>query len=195
MAPVCIMCDGATRDEARASLRDKIESFGWAAQGVMPADGFPGWLYTIGLIERFGHPELVVTTCDPAAASSLLRDLLGQIEAGASLVGLEQVILPSGDYELGQVHAAQLRAGLLASWTDLYRSEGRFDLELDAILVDTPELTCGSCRVVDLRAPGPILNMRPTGRSPRPSGPNRKKRQNRKSPTRPGQYEQRRRPK
>jgi hypothetical protein len=147
------------------------------------------------MIERFGHPELVVTTCDPTAGHSLLIDLVLQIEAGASLVDLDEVTLPSGSYQLGQVHAAQLRAGLLASWTDLYRSEHRYDLELAAIVIDAPELICSSCRVVDLRTPGPILNTRSTSRSARPSRPsNNKKRPKRKGPTRPGQYEQRRRP-
>lgn len=187
---MCMMCDGATRDEVRASLRQKIDTHGWTVQGVMPAGGLPGWLYTIGLTERFGHPELVLATCDPAAGQSLLVDLVAKVEAGGSLVDLDEVSLPEGSYSIGPAHPAQLRAGLLAAWTDLYGSEGRYDLPLGALVVEAYEYICPACRVVDLRQAGPILN-RPhvprSGRKRSAKGPGRK------GPTRPGQYAARRR--
>lgn len=190
---MCIMCDGATPDEARASLRHRIENHGYALQGVHPSGGLPGWVYTVGLTERFGHPELTIAACDLAGGESMLRHLVALIEDGAWLEDLDEVRVRGEAFGIGTVHPAQLRAGLLATWTDLYRSEGRFDLPLGALAVEAPELTCASCRWVNLRRPGPILSWAPAGRSGRDSRPKGSKRPNRKGPTRPGQYAARRR--
>lgn len=198
MTRMCMMCDGATRDEVRELLRHKIDVHGWASQAVMARAGLPGWVYTVGLTERFDHPELVVAACDLQAAHTILDQLVARVEDGASLVDLHEITLRGGErYAAGFAHPAQLRAGLLAFWTDLYRSEGRYDLPLEALVIRADELVCASCRPVDLRQPGPILNSSKVGRSGRDrraaQQPGRS-RPSRKGPTRPGQHAARRRP-
>ena len=57
---MCIMCDGASRDEVLFSLHGRVQRNGWALQ-IVASTGPPGlgWVYTIGLA-AFDHPELVV---------------------------------------------------------------------------------------------------------------------------------------
>lgn len=184
---MCRMCDGATREEMRADLRRKIDTNGWAAQAVEPGNGFPGWVYTIGLMERFGHPEFVVVACDAVAAYAILTDLVLRVEAGGWLADLDEVRLHDGTRSLGWAHAAQLRAGLLSSWTDLYGTEGRTDLPLGALVIEAPDLVCPACRAVDLRQASPLLSgqsrnrdeRRAAARSAR-ANPNRQARQRRR---------------
>ena len=47
-------------DDTLANIRDTIDEHGWWV-GLLPAEGEePAFAYTIGLQQRFGHPELIV---------------------------------------------------------------------------------------------------------------------------------------
>jgi len=57
------MCEGATREEVLEEARCHIIHHGWFLQGILGEAGTEGgdWVYTVGLLENFGHPELVIT--------------------------------------------------------------------------------------------------------------------------------------
>jgi hypothetical protein len=59
---MCGLCDGASEDELHLELARIIDTYGWAIQGVEGTESCDSWAYTIGLVERYGQPELVVTT-------------------------------------------------------------------------------------------------------------------------------------
>lgn len=54
---MCFMCDGGTAAEYYALIDRCIDGGVWFVQGV---ESDPPWAYTIGLVELFGHPELVM---------------------------------------------------------------------------------------------------------------------------------------
>ena len=57
---MCMMCDGASRDEMLFSLHAKVLHHGWALQGVGGDGERADWMYTRGLSSGFAHPELVM---------------------------------------------------------------------------------------------------------------------------------------
>lgn len=57
---MCAMCDGATHEEVLADTHARIERFGFTLLGVEPDQDHPPWLYTIGLVDNFDHPELSI---------------------------------------------------------------------------------------------------------------------------------------
>jgi len=71
---MCWQCDNPSGDFT-AHLIDVIDECGWAVSGVEASATNPGWLYTVGLPARFGHPELVIAGASIARpwSSSTIR--------------------------------------------------------------------------------------------------------------------------
>jgi hypothetical protein len=68
-----------------ARVRDHIARFGWHLVMVPPTPDASGWVHTIGLEERFGHPELIVFGGDFSVLSPLLNALGERVRAGVRL--------------------------------------------------------------------------------------------------------------
>ena len=75
MVDMCIMCEGASRDEVLFDIHGAIELHGFFMQGVEPDPPHPGWAYTIGLSDGFGHPEFVVVGQSMNEAAHILDGL------------------------------------------------------------------------------------------------------------------------
>lgn len=72
---MCLYCDGYSDGEVRRDLELRIAAYGWGVEGVeAPVDG-PGepWAYTVGLVEGFGVPELLVVGLGFREACHLLN--------------------------------------------------------------------------------------------------------------------------
>lgn len=65
-----------------ARVRADIARTGWHVVLVPPEPDSPGWAHTIGLLERFDHPELIVFGMDFQALGPLLNHLGERIRAG-----------------------------------------------------------------------------------------------------------------
>ena len=61
--------------EIDARVRDHIARFGWHLVLIPPTTEAPGWVHTIGLEERFAHPELIVFGGDFSVLAPLLNAL------------------------------------------------------------------------------------------------------------------------
>jgi hypothetical protein len=53
------MCEGSSQEEVLAEDAAIIAEHGHLVTGVGDGDP-PHWTYTVGLLDRFGHPELIV---------------------------------------------------------------------------------------------------------------------------------------
>ena len=71
--------------EIDARVREHIARFGWHLVMIPPEPPATGWVHTIGLDERFGHPELIVFGHDFTVLSPLLNTLGERIRAGSRL--------------------------------------------------------------------------------------------------------------
>src|SRR3954454_23543479 len=79
-AAVCEICAGLTEEELLSRKFMSIAVDGWAAVAV---EATPTWAYTIGLLQSFDHPELVITGRLSGAAVHLLAHTVERIRAGA----------------------------------------------------------------------------------------------------------------
>jgi hypothetical protein len=65
-----------------AEIDEVVKKHGWFAASVEDAE--PPFLYTIGLVATYGHPELIIFGLQPRTAHSVLTDISGQIGRGVS---------------------------------------------------------------------------------------------------------------
>ncbi len=66
-----------------ARVREHIARYGWHLVMIPPTPEAAGWVHTIGLLERFEHPELIVFGNDFSVLSPLLNALGERVRAGA----------------------------------------------------------------------------------------------------------------
>lgn len=71
--------------EVDARVRHDIDAYGWHVVLVPPEDPAPGWGHTIGLFERFDHPELIVFGIDLEVLGPLLNHLGEAVSRGRRL--------------------------------------------------------------------------------------------------------------
>jgi hypothetical protein len=69
-------------DEIELRVRADIERSGWHVVILPPEGGTPGWMHTIGLQERFDHPELIVFGSDLERLGPLVNHLGERVRAG-----------------------------------------------------------------------------------------------------------------
>jgi len=116
---MCEVCESGTTHEQRMGVIDmSIITKGYAVQGVAGEQGNSGWVYTIGLGESHGLPELVMTDSDPASAAHVVDWVVDQLLDGGSLDNLDP-----DQVAVGPVHQTHLDRGLLAVWTEFYGEE------------------------------------------------------------------------
>ena len=143
-----------------------IRIHGWVLQQVQ--DVATAWCYTIGLIESYQHPELVLMDVDPELQRGLMTQL---VEGIATSGGLTNELLSRLGVRCVQVHQDHLRSDLFASWANRY---GRFPQPgeiLQVLLPDDAYCECHTSAQRRLDRPGPL----PSG----PRAPNRAERRRR----------------
>lgn len=116
MVGMCIICDGASQEEALAHLATLVARHGWAVQVVEDFPPQAAWCYSIGLAHGFDHPELVVVGGRIQMSGMLINQLAERVRSGERFRVGEQVRLPSGTVELGEVHPTHVEQGLIAMW-------------------------------------------------------------------------------
>jgi hypothetical protein len=83
---MCLECDGYSFEEAMQALDLQIRVHGWVFQQI--GTGAGSFSYTIGLLENYGHPELVVLDVwDDMQASILTALAAGIVEDGQLRAG------------------------------------------------------------------------------------------------------------
>jgi hypothetical protein len=130
---MCDICNGMTHDESNRWTMQAIEEYGWSVVGVEGPAGV-GWAYTIGLLEGFDHPELVVVGLDWPDCGQLLNGLGDQVAGGRLLYpGLED---PDECLEFGVVAPDQWKAkDTFAGWLGYYEWRGGMPADPVAVQV------------------------------------------------------------
>jgi hypothetical protein len=157
---MCQLCDGASEDELRLELDRLIETYGWALQGVEGTPWSDPWTYTIGLVEHFGHPELIVTSVAFDMACVLLNELSQRVRGGQRFLPGDETDVSGIHVRFVAVHPAQLSEDLFAIWSDHYRAFGAVGPVLTAMQVLLPDsLFCAKHgrAMPRLDQPAPVL--------------------------------------
>jgi len=119
---MCVLCEGGTEDDLFFGQMLKIASKGFTVMAIL---GEPTWAYTIGLMQSFDHPELVVSNLPECCVSSILVPLTDRIRGGELFdESSPPVALKWGTIRFGPVHHQQWDKGRLDSWLRYYRALG-----------------------------------------------------------------------
>jgi hypothetical protein len=122
---MCEICDGMTGETSRRQRRESIDRYGWAVVLVEAEPVSSAWAYTVGLVESFDHPELIVTGLAPWPAGALLNELADYVRRGGRLTPGDIVSDPHRKpLRFGKVHDAHWDHGTFAMWRDLYEHLG-----------------------------------------------------------------------
>jgi len=70
-------------DEVEARVRADIEAYGWHVAMVPPERGTPGWALSVGLFERYAHPEILVFGPELPVLLKLVNRLGAHVGEGA----------------------------------------------------------------------------------------------------------------
>lgn len=120
---MCIICAGGTHADYYDEIAAHIRDHGWHVTGVEAAALRPGWAYTIGLLERYDHPELILTgMCCWPCAHATLNGIGAQVAEGARFTAGDEVESPDGGgrARLGAVHPRQWQTSLFNAWRAYY---------------------------------------------------------------------------
>jgi hypothetical protein len=77
-------------DEIDLRVRGDIERHGWHVVIVPPESDSPGWAHTIGLFERYQHPELLVFGSEPRQLGALVNALGERVRGGRRFAAGEE---------------------------------------------------------------------------------------------------------
>ncbi|NTF17748.1 DUF4262 domain-containing protein [Agrobacterium rubi] len=69
-------------DELVAQQKIRIAQHGFTLQAVLPDKKQPSYVYTIGLSQNFGHPEIFLAGMKPNDAASLILEVVDRITSG-----------------------------------------------------------------------------------------------------------------
>lgn len=64
-------------------VAQKIESHGWAVVKVAEDQSLPAYAYSVGLFERFGHPEVIAFGLDADKLQDIINGVGREVKAGA----------------------------------------------------------------------------------------------------------------
>lgn len=149
MTAMCMMCEGATREQVVDHHAKSVERHGWSVVAVDGTQWTPGWCYTIGLTETFGHPELAVVMCDDRQARRSLTRMVGRVAAGERLVSGYQELSGIGAVACREVAPEQLAGGLIALWPGVADRLAWSMVVPDVLQVDLPFLLCARHKRTD----------------------------------------------
>ncbi len=149
---MCIRCEGYGEEQVERMYDLMIDVHGFAMTQVRE-HGQNGWTYTMGLRDRFGHPDLLIVHLVPSVQAELASKLGQMVVSDGTL---DHEVLVASDIELVPVLPDHFRDGLVAEWVNRYR---RFPEEGDFLQVMMgPSQLCECCqhRMQRLDDPAPL---------------------------------------
>jgi hypothetical protein len=129
----------------------QIRVHGWTL--VQVAGEYESWCYTIGLVEHYHHPELVLIDVRSDVQHSVIKPLVELIVQHGEL---PPEPLAAEGLSCAPVHDDHLAGGLFAVWVEHYR---RFPRAGDFIQVCLPADAYCECHAPSVRrldVPGPL---------------------------------------
>ena len=131
---MCVLCDGGTFEDLFDGYTKLIDEHGFTMVGVF--GGVRSWLYTIGLLATFGHPELVVTGLDAESATGLVAGLVERIRRGESFdASSHETMFAERPVRFASVHPTQWVHGRFNMWANYYGDLGELPAAPEAVQV------------------------------------------------------------
>jgi hypothetical protein len=123
-----------------AGFVEKIAKFGFTVVAVGTTDDKRGWAYTIGLVDNFDHPELVVAGVLRRNAGRLVAELGERVVSGLRLdPSTSPMLLHEAEVGIRPVHERHLHGDLVSAWHWYHEEVGRWEVEPRAIQLVVPD--------------------------------------------------------
>jgi hypothetical protein len=142
---MCRVCEGFSVDDVVALGAARIAEHGYGIQGVVgpggAEDGFGSWVYTVGLLDAAGHPELIIAGGFPAWSASVLSLLAGSTLAGERYQVDETIDLGAGGIaRVGSVNEIQYELDTFNMWHNLKSAGVLHAPELEAVQITVSDV-------------------------------------------------------
>jgi len=134
------MCEGFSLDDVLALDAAHIAEYGFINIGVdvRAPDGCP-WAYTVGLLDRADHPELIVAGPSLATCGPILSMLAHAVlDDGERFEVGDRIDLGRGDAVIGEVHEIQYVLDTFNFWHNLADYGAVHSVALEAVQVVLP---------------------------------------------------------
>ena len=168
---MCLECDGYSHDAALHALDLRIRVHGWTLLQV--GDESSAFTYTVGLLESYGHPELIILDVKRGLQVELLTRLASSI---ATTGRMSDVVTTLERLRFVEVHSSQMQPNHFAMWAERY---GHLPAAGDVLQVLLPDdAFCGQHVGAVTRLDRPRLTPSPFGHPNRAQRRQRKRRGN-----------------
>ena len=149
---MCRMCEGFSLEDVLALESAAIDEYGFIVMAVEDAEepsSAMRWCYTIGLLERADHPELIVAGPSVEVGGGLLNRLGKRVLAGGRFQVGDRLNVGRGTARVGAVHPIQYAIDTFNVWHNL-QAVGALDVPaLEAVQIFAPSSWfCGHHRHV-----------------------------------------------
>ncbi len=156
-AHMCLQCDGYSHETVMQAFDLKVKIYGWAV--VQVSDDDLAFSYTIGLVENFGHPELIVLDVD----RDIQHGLLNEIAKGIADNGRSALDQPSTQgVRCVEVHKNHLHGDYFGMWANRYGALPRPGQVLQVLLPESAYCECHAHSVRRLDRPESTPPVQPT---------------------------------
>lgn len=136
---MCRMCDGLSLDDVLADDAAQIAEHGYVLIGVDDPDPDRSpWIYTVGLLDTAGHPELIIAGVSIDTSASLLSALAGSVLEGERYEAGETIRLPRGVARVGAVNEVQYELDTFNMWHNQWVEGNVQAAELEALQILLP---------------------------------------------------------
>ncbi|HZP31295.1 MAG TPA: DUF4262 domain-containing protein [Acidimicrobiia bacterium] len=145
---MCRICDGFTIEEVIADDAAKIAEHGFMMQAVSASgrgDDPRSWVYTVGLLDMVGHPEMIVAGVDVETGGRVLSHLANSaIDDDERFEPGDVVELGTGCAEVGTVHAVHYgrNRGVFNVWYTMKQVRAVRARRLRAVQIFLPSELC-----------------------------------------------------
>jgi len=128
-------------DQLMFGMHGKIEQLGWTGMYVGGDRRVPAWGYTIGLTDRYGHPELVAVGLGDHSVAWLFEVLATRVTEGARLDELPdgRLELEGHPFRIVPVHSSHWATDRFNMWLEYYELLGERAPRHAALQVQWPD--------------------------------------------------------
>jgi hypothetical protein len=121
---MCSICEGQTYEELLRQTDRRINHFGFTMLGIGPGADQPSWIYTVGLTDRYRHPELAVLGEEPDVSFLLLGILAQRVIEGERFSAGEHIHVDEFCFHFEPVDARIWHGDLFNQWHWYYDWRG-----------------------------------------------------------------------
>lgn len=140
---MCFICEGSTYEELFNKAHRRIRHFGFTMLGVEGSPDQPSWIYTVGLTDRYLHPELAVQGEEPNVSFALLGPLAKRVVEGEVFRPGDHVHVDGFCFHFEPVDSRVWEGDLFNQWTWYYEWLREDDLPARSALELVPGLPDG----------------------------------------------------